>query len=237
MLHDDSCYSIEATMPVPFSTLLAVPGTVKNLADLVNGGSPDKAKLLAGLRLLREQLLGFAGMHVWLEEAKDRHSLLQQAFGALQELRYHDNKAREKGSFRAEHYEVRDVRRIWLPIAKTWLSRLSVERTAPRYVLTRTGLGQATLMEEQRVDEDSGKLDRLRRAVDQLLTDWDEGKREIRTEARSVPIELAISAAIEDVESQVMDAMHRLDDEMKDVASYLGTTCTEMYGALNAIKL
>ena len=93
--------------------LLAIPGAIKVLRELLRSERPDTTAAARVADSLAEHLGRFREIGRWLEEAKLLHELLQNLENSLDEIQKEWGRATADGRFAAHRYRVEVVRPAW----------------------------------------------------------------------------------------------------------------------------
>jgi hypothetical protein len=93
--------------------LLAIPGAIKNIRDLLSAPKPDIMEAQNKLCLLTRQIAVLGTLSSWLREAKQAHEELQRLDTFLGDVNIVYQNAFESGRFNFAAYDVERVRRTW----------------------------------------------------------------------------------------------------------------------------
>lgn len=119
-------YEAEMVATAITNALLAIPGAIKNIRDLLSSEKLDNKAALRELGKLSSSLMEFSRLSFWLEEVKRLHEIMQRADQTLDDIRRQYAQATASGRFVSHEYHFSEVRKIWEVFKNTNLTEFIV---------------------------------------------------------------------------------------------------------------
>jgi hypothetical protein len=205
--------------------IAAIPGAIRELRELSRQPGRESAALSTLVDSIRDHLIAFEAMSLWLKEAKVFHERLQNLDAGLAEIRTETVRATSQGHFNFQAFDMGKVRGHWKAARAQSLDLvLSFARTISKI--------EATPLVCDTVGRAISGPDWARRLVD--LREKIDGVFQGYSGSNPAAIKEAADS-LSELSDFVQMQLHLADEKIRTEATELGDQLTRLAGALRGV--